>query len=127
MEEEVTELLATVCELGLRSVRGIPGCAVSDHSVGDHKQLTHAGGEGNFRGLAAFSEPLVEDADRGVAPAGGQGRHIQRHAHGTTASPDHSLTSQRTGVPVQRRDAGERSDLLPVQLPEFGKLSDQRA
>ena len=30
MEEEVTELLATVCELGLRSVRGIPGCAVSD-------------------------------------------------------------------------------------------------
>ena len=47
--------------------------------------------------------------------------------YGTTASPDHSLTSQRTRVPVQRGDAGKRSDLLPVQLPELGELSDQRA
>ncbi len=39
----------------------------------------------------------------------------------------HSLTSQRTQVPVQRGDAGKRSDLLPVQLPELGELSDQRA
>ena len=74
---------------------GVPGYAVSNHSVGDHKQLTHAGGEGDFRRLATFCEPLVEDADRGITLTSGQGRHVQRHAYGTTASPDHSLTELR--------------------------------
>ena len=76
MEEEVTELLATVCELKLQTGGGTPGYAVSNHSVGDHKQLTHAGGEGDFRRLATFCEPLLEDADRGITLTSGQGRHV---------------------------------------------------
>ena len=37
MEEEVTELLATVCELKLQTGGGTPGYAIADHGVDDHE------------------------------------------------------------------------------------------
>ncbi len=78
-------------------------------------------------GLPASAEPLVEAAQRRIAPDRDQTGHIERRAHRDPTALDASLAAITAAIAVHRRDARQSRDLVAIDGAEFRQFDDQRA
>lgn len=103
----------------------IPGGTISDHSVEDGEELTHAGYEGYLAGLAGCEELLIEGLDGRVVDSGAHGGHVKRASDVGPSAPDGASTPMSTTVPVQGSDTDKGGDLPTVEGAEFGEGADE--
>ena len=108
----------------------IPGGVVFEHGVENDQQLAHASGENDFGLFAAsagiaLSQSLSKRSDVFVAAFGGEGGHVQGIPNGGSSSPDGSGSQQKSAVTIEGSDADERSDLLAVELSQFGEVGQE--
>lgn len=108
----------------------IPWGIVFEHGVEDYEQLAHTGSEndlGLFAAAAgsALSQSLGKRSDVFVAAFGGEGGHVQSVPDGGASSPDGSGSDEKSAVVIEGSDADKRSNLLPVELSQFGEVSQE--
>jgi hypothetical protein len=74
-----------------------------NHRIKYSQELSHAGSQGEFFGLALGTEPLVKGSDDGIAAGGGdQGCHVKRTSDSPMPSPDRAFASHQSTVTVER-------------------------
>jgi len=95
------------------------------HGIENDEELAHASGHDELEGLARGFESLGEGANDRVAAFGSECGHVENTSNRGASSPDASLTLESTAVVVERSETDERTDLLSIQLSEFGKLSQE--
>ena len=76
--------------------------------------------------IARLQEALVEAADGGIAARRAQRPHGERHADGSSPTPDGAATARRAALAVERRSPRERGDLPMREPPELGQLRQHR-
>ena len=94
--------------------------------VEDDEQFAHAGGEDDFNGLSLGLEALGEGADDRVATRGGEGGHVEGAADRGAPPPNGSFAAVRSAVVVEGGESDECTDLLAIELAEFGQIGEQR-
>jgi hypothetical protein len=90
-----------------------------EHSVKDEQEFAHAGSQRHLGRFARRAQPLMKVPQRRVMADGGEGGHIERHAHLAAPAPDHSFAPQGAAVVVERRHADQLGDGAPTQAAEF--------
>lgn len=87
----------------------------------EQEQLAHDGGEGEFTGLAATAESLVEVFEVVVMSNGGEGGHVEGATHLGASTADGAIAP--TGAAVlgpwgEAYEGGELSAVVEAQLWE---------
>ena len=84
-----------------------PEQVVAGQGVEDGEEFAHAGGHGDFVGLAGGGEALEVLGDDGVAPDGREGGHVQGGADRGASAADVALAALRAAVAVERGQPGQ--------------------
>lgn len=99
---------------------------VCDHGIEDDQQFTDACCEDDFVFLALGLESMSKFADDRIAATGSQGRHVQRRADAGPSSLDAAQPPVVSAVTIHGGHADQSSDLLPVEVSQFGEFCQER-
>jgi hypothetical protein len=98
---------------------------VFDHGDDDDQQISHASGDHNLEQLAFGFETFGELPDDGIASSGRECGHVQNASDGSSASPNGAPPTEASTVAVERSQADQRGDFLPVEAPQFREFRYQ--
>src|SRR5579872_4092604 len=75
---------------------GLPWVLVSQDSVEDGEEFSHASGDGECGWLTSGAQALISFAEAKLVAQAGHDRHEERGPHGAAAAGDGSTASQAT-------------------------------
>lgn len=103
----------------------LPRGPMSQYRVQGDQQLVHAGGQGNLLRLACGQETFVKYPDYGIAAGGYESTHIECGPNVGSAAPHAAFPSPPPAVPVEGCHPHQGGELLVIQRPQFGQISQQ--
>jgi hypothetical protein len=98
-------------------IKVLPRRVRPHHGVENREERTHARGERELLRLAGCDQAAIEIANDPVASGCDECPHVERGADGRPPTPHDPLAAKCSTVSGQWRDAHQRGDLLPVQVP----------
>lgn len=98
---------------------------VFQEGVEEDDEFTHECREGDFAGLAAVAEALVESFESWVIATGHQCGHVEGLACGRSAAPDKPLALPMSAFARVRRYSGQSGRLAAIECAEFGQFCEQ--
>src|SRR5690606_33942483 len=84
------------------------------------------GDDGDLCRFAGVAQSRIDGFHWRSGGQGGDGRHVESLADAPSSGPDAALSSASAAVVVNRREAGEHSDLFWRAAAEFRHQGDQR-
>ena len=85
------------------------------HSVENYKQLAHAGGKCWFGKLTPGAQLQIKGFDGRIAADSRDRCHVQDSPDLRASAPYATAAAQAAAVPVERRQARQRGDLLAIE------------
>lgn len=102
-----------------------PVCVVFEHGIECDEKLSHAGNVDDFEGFAGVFESFGEGFDGRVRSFCGEGGHVEILANGFSAAADGAFALEPSAVVIERSEAAQCGNFLPVEFSEFREIGDE--
>lgn len=93
--------------------------------VCDDDELSHDGGDGDFRGFSGGDELLIFGFQVRIEASSDEGGHVKRLTDVGSPSADEALAFPLAGLPGDWYEAGERCGLFAFEVSQLGHGGDQ--